>query len=66
MVVVAAGIMQYGTIAAGEFLTNSKYLDQLAKQAPSNWQHKNMQVVIATKVINGNSGPPSIAEVYFW
>jgi hypothetical protein len=66
MVVVAAGIMQYGTIAAGEFLTNSKYLDQLAKQAPSNWQHKNMQVVLATKVINGNSGPPSIAEVYFW
>jgi hypothetical protein len=66
MVVVAAGIMQYGTIAAGEFLTNSKYLEELAKQAPSNWQRKNMQAVIATKVINGNSGPPRIVATDYW
>ena len=66
MVVVAAGVLQYGTIAAGEFLTNPKYLEALARQAPANWQRKNMQVVIATKVINGNSGPPSIVASYFW
>jgi len=66
MVVVAAGIMQYGTIAAGEFLTNSKYLEDLARRAPSNWQHKNMQVIITTKVINGNSGPPAIVTTHFW
>jgi len=66
MVVVAAGIMQYGTIAAGEFLTNSKYLEELAKQAPANWQRKNMQAVIATKVINGNSGPPRILATDYW
>jgi hypothetical protein len=66
MVVVAAGIMQYGTIAAGEFLTNPRYLDDLARQAPPNWQRKNMQAVIATKVINGNSGPPRILSTHFW
>jgi hypothetical protein len=66
MVVVAAGIMQYGTIAAGEFLTNSKYLEELARQAPPNWQRRNMQAVIATKVINGNSGPPRILATHFW
>jgi hypothetical protein len=66
MVVVAAGVLQYGTIAAGEFLTNSKYLDDLARQAPSNWQRKNMQVVISTKVINGHSGPPSILTTHYW
>jgi hypothetical protein len=66
MVVVAAGIMQYGTIAAGEFLTNPKYLEDLAKVAPPNWQHKNLQAVIATKVINGNSGPPRIVATHYW
>jgi hypothetical protein len=66
MVVVAAGIMQYGTIAAGEFLTNSKYLEEFAKQAPLNWQHKNMQAVIGTKVIHGNSGPPRILTTDYW
>ncbi len=66
MVVVAAGLLQYGTIAAGEFLTNGKYLDEFSRHAPPNWQQKNMQLVIATKVINGNSGPPSIVSTYFW
>jgi hypothetical protein len=66
MVVVAAGIVQYGTIAAGEFLTNPRYLDELARQAPPDRQHKNMQAVIATKVISGNSSPPGILATYFW
>lgn len=66
MVVVAAGLVQYGTVAAGEFLTNAAYLDGLAKQAPRNWQRQNMQAVIATKVINGNSGPPRVVATYFW
>jgi hypothetical protein len=66
MVVIAAGIVQYGTIAAGEFLTNPVYMEELAKQAPQGWQQKNMQAVIATKVINGNSGPPRILATHFW
>ncbi|MBZ5620109.1 MAG: hypothetical protein LAQ69_15495 [Acidobacteriia bacterium] len=66
MVVVAAGIVQYGTLAAGEFLTDPRYMEDLGKQAPPNWQRKNMQAVIGTKVINGNSGPPRILKTYFW
>jgi len=66
MVVVAAGIVQYGTIAAGEFLTNPVYLDELAKRAPRGWKKKNLQAVIGTNVINGNSGPPRILATYFW
>lgn len=66
MVVVAAGIVQYGTVAAGEFLTNPVYMEELAKLAPRGWQQKNMQAVIATKVIHGNSGPPRILATHFW
>jgi hypothetical protein len=66
MVVVAGGLTGYGTIAAGEFLTNPAYMDTLAKQAPKDWSRKNIQVVIATTVINGNSGPPRVVDRYFW
>ena len=66
MVVVAGGLTGYGTIAAGEFLTNPSYMETLAKQAPKDWSRRNIQVVIATKVINGNSGPPRVVDRYFW
>jgi hypothetical protein len=65
-VVVAAGIAGWGTQAAGEFLADPKYMEEVAKTAPKDWERKNMQVVIATKVIAGNSSPPSVVATYFW
>jgi hypothetical protein len=66
IVVVAAGLLGYGTMAAGEFLTNPEYLTAIARTAPRNWEHKNLQVILATKVIHGNSGPPRVVAAYFW
>jgi hypothetical protein len=66
IVVVAAGLKKYGTMAAGEFLTNNEYLRAITNAAPNNWEHKNLQVVLATKVISGNSGPPRVVATYFW
>jgi hypothetical protein len=64
--VIVGGIHIYGTMAAGEFLTDPMYLATLARQAPANWDRKNIQVVITTRVINGVSGPPRILATYFW
>jgi len=66
MVVVAAGLLQYGTLAAGEFLSDPRHINALSKMAPRNWERMNMQVVIGTKVVNGNSGPPQILATHFW
>ena len=66
MVVTAAGITQYGTAAAGEFLSNPEYLSELVRKAPPDWQHKNIQVVLATKVIDGTAGPPRVLAAHFW
>jgi hypothetical protein len=66
MVVIAAGLTGYGTIAAGEFLTNPAYMEAVLKQAPRDWSRKNLQVVLTTRVINGNSGPPRIVAQHFW
>lgn len=66
IVVIAAGITNYGTIAAGEFLTEPAYLEAVAKASPAHWERKNMQFVLATQVINGNSGPPRVVAAHFW
>jgi hypothetical protein len=66
MVVVAAGLLGYGTMAAGEFLTNPDYLAAVARLGPKNWERKNVQIVVATTVISGNSGPPRVIATYFW
>jgi hypothetical protein len=66
MVVVIGGLTGYGTIAAGEFLTDPAYLEAMAKGAPPGWERKNIQLILGTKVIHGASGPPRIVERYFW
>ncbi len=66
MVVLAGGLTGYGTMAAGEFLSNPVYMEAIAAKAPGGWAHKNVQVVISTKVINGRSGPPKALVTHFW
>lgn len=66
MEVVAAGIGENGTVSAGEFLTNARFLEQIAARAPRDWAHKNLEAVIATQVIDEKSGPPRLLAVYFW
>jgi hypothetical protein len=66
MVVLAGGLTGYGTMAAGEFLSNPAYMETIAKEAPGDWARKNVQIVIATKVIQGKSGPPRVVTAHFW
>lgn len=65
-IVTVAGVSRWGTIAAGEFLTNPVYLKELARLAPASWARNNLQAVIATKVIDGQPGPPRILATEFW
>jgi hypothetical protein len=64
--IVAAGVGDNGTAVAGDFLTNPKYAEALAQVAPKGWENKNIEVVIATQVIDGRSGPPRILAVESW
>jgi hypothetical protein len=65
-VIVAAGISEEGTEAAGEILYNPIYLDSLIAKLPANWEQLNMEAVIETQVIEGHPGPPSILAVETW
>jgi hypothetical protein len=65
-VVIAAGISEEGTEAAGELISNPAYLDALLHDAPANWRNMNVEAVIETQVIDGHSGPPRVRAVEFW
>jgi len=66
MVVTAAGISRFGTLAAGEFLTNPEHLKKLEAYVPKGWERRNLEIVLATDVVKGNSGPPTVIAVSFW
>lgn len=65
-VIIAAGISEEGTEAAGEILYNPVYLNSLLAKAPANWEGMNMEAVIETQVIEGHSGPPNVLAVETW
>jgi hypothetical protein len=66
MVVVAAGITVFGTVAAGDLLTSRTEMKKLAAVAPPGWEKKNMELVLSTDVIRGRSGPATIVAAQFW
>ena len=66
MVVTASGLAKFGTEAAGEFLTNPVYMEQISRQAPKGWERRNMQMVIRANVVGRSSGPPQIVVAHFW
>ncbi len=66
LLIAAAGITQYGSRAAAEFLTSSQLMATLAANAPRDWRKKNLQVLLHTRVVDNTAGPPSIVTTYFW
>ena len=66
MVVLAGGLTGYGTVAAGEFLSNPAYMETITADAPGRWARKNVEILIETRVINGKSGPPKPVIAHFW
>ena len=66
LVVTAAGISKFGTAAAGEFLSDPKYMAEAMRSAPRGWENKNIQLVLATKLVGESSGPPRVLASYFW
>jgi hypothetical protein len=66
MVLAAAGMSVFGTMAAAEFLTNENEMHKLTALAPKGWEHRNVEIVLATDVIRGHAGPPTVVATHFW
>jgi len=65
-VIIAAGLTQYGTIGAGEFLSNPEYFSEAARRLPADWRKKNLQFVLSVPVVNRISGRPRVLATNVW
>ena len=66
MTVTVAGISAFGTLAAGEFLTNPNEIRKIEAVAPKGWKNKNLELVLSVDVIRGKPGHADIVAAHFW
>lgn len=66
MVMTIAGLSVFGTLAAGQFVTDPQQIAKLEALAPKGWAKKNMEILLSTDVIRGEPGPPVIMATRFW
>jgi hypothetical protein len=64
--ITAAGISQYGTRAAGEFLTDAKRLEEALSKLPADWAEKNVQVLLHATVYRNTPAPPRVLVTQVW
>ena len=62
VVVVIGGLYTYGTLAAGEFLTDPALMQEIAKDA-QHTENRNLQIVLGTSVTDETPGQPKILAV---
>jgi hypothetical protein len=65
-IMTAAGIGQYGTQAASEFLSNPSRIAEFARSAPSGWERSNLQIVIHILVVDDVPGSVSMVAAHSW
>lgn len=66
IVVIAGGVQEFGTLAAGEFLTSGPAIAELERLAPKGWNGLNVQAVLSTDVLRNAPSPPKIVVAHFW
>jgi hypothetical protein len=61
-----AGIGEFGTLAAAEFLTSPEKMRDLLKTAPRGWENKNMQAVLKVKVVGYQPVAVQVVATTYW
>jgi len=61
-----AGMGQYGTLAAADFVCNPVSLRQLAGQLPKDWAARNLQVILHLKVIDFKPVSTEVVAIHTW
>lgn len=63
---IAAGVHPNDTQAAVEFLTEGRYFDAFAKQAPPEWSTRNFQVVLHNNIHGHWPGSQAVVAYHVW
>jgi hypothetical protein len=63
---IAGGVAQFGTEAAGRFLSDPSHLATVLKGLGQDWQNKNVEIVMHDKVIGNSPAAPELVASYVW
>ena len=66
LVMVAAGVKQFGTEAAGRLLSDAGQLSAVLAKLPKGWEEKNLQIVLHSRVIGNTPGQPDVEAWHVW
>jgi hypothetical protein len=66
LLIVSAGLKQFGTEAAGRILADPAALGTILNQLPSGWEERNLQVVLHMKVIGNTPAQPEVVAWHVW
>jgi len=66
LIMMAAGLKQFGTEAAGRLLADPEQLGTILRKLPPGWKDKNLQVVLHARVIGNAPTLPDVVASYVW
>jgi hypothetical protein len=66
LLLVAAGLKQFGTEAAGRLLADRDGLDGILRKLPPGWEDRNLQIVLHAMVIRNTPAQPEVVASYVW
>jgi len=66
MLILVSGCLQYGTEGAARLITNPGLLATALRDAPKDWQQKNLQLVIQFNVVANSPASSRVVASYYW
>ena len=64
--IVVGGLAANGTTAATRMIRSESLFADARTSLPPDWRQKNLDILVATQVIDGKPGPPKILGVHTW
>jgi hypothetical protein len=66
LLIVSAGIKQFGTEAAGRLLADHTELGTILNRLSAGWEDKNIELILRNRVIGNTPAQPEVVAWYVW
>ena len=63
---IAAGVAQFGTEAAGRFLVDPARMNDILRNVDKDWPSHNLEVILHARVIGNSPAAPELISSYVW
>ena len=61
-----AGMGQYGTLAAADFICSPSDVSDMTRRLPKDWANRNLQLILHVKVVDFKAAATDVVAIYTW